>query len=69
MTVDPPDGQGRRRVHAGGTTLGRATGHADILEFFRSARLDPDDVHLDDALLIEWRGSGPDAWSTDAGRK
>ncbi|WP_327360033.1 hypothetical protein [Streptomyces sp. NBC_01296] len=27
------------------------------------------DVHLDDALLIEWRGGGPAVWSPDTGEE
>ncbi|MEV7617095.1 hypothetical protein [Streptomyces sp. NPDC089799] len=37
----------------GGKFLGRALGPGDILEFLRRAGLDPDDIPLDDALLIE----------------
>ncbi|MEV6735180.1 MULTISPECIES: hypothetical protein [unclassified Streptomyces] len=33
--------------------------------FLRRAGLDPDDVRLDDPLLIEWRGGGPAVWSPD----
>ncbi|MGW0395897.1 DUF6233 domain-containing protein [Streptomyces sp. NPDC003042] len=38
-------------------------------EFLRRAGLDPDDIRLDDALLIEWRGGGPApaVWRPDPG--
>ncbi|MEU9498218.1 hypothetical protein [Streptomyces sp. NPDC048196] len=36
---------------------------ADLLEFLRRAGLDPEEVRLDDAALIEWRGGGPDVWT------
>lgn len=65
VTVHPPDAQGRR-VHADGQPLGRATGVGDLLEFLRRASLDPNNVDLDDALLVEWRGGGPAAWSPDS---
>lgn len=69
VTVHPPDAQGRRRVHAGGRPLGRAHGVGDLMEFLRRAGLDPDDVDLDDVLLIQWRGGGPAVWSTDTGKE
>ncbi|MET9888306.1 hypothetical protein ABZZ20_35365 [Streptomyces sp. NPDC006430] len=48
-----------------GEILSRATGPDDLLELLRRAGLDPDDVHLDDAPLIEWRGGGPNVWAPD----
>ncbi|RSS41591.1 hypothetical protein EF912_31365 [Streptomyces sp. WAC07061] len=68
ITVHPPDAQGRRRVHADGQPLRRATGPRDLMEFLRRADLDPDDVDLDDTALIDWRGGGPAAWSPAAER-
>ncbi|KMO93792.1 hypothetical protein [Streptomyces roseus] len=67
VIVYPPDAQGGRRVRVGGEILGRALGPGDLLEFLRRAGLDPDDVDLDDALLVEWRGGGPAVWSPDPG--
>ncbi|GLV87995.1 hypothetical protein Slala03_76840 [Streptomyces lavendulae subsp. lavendulae] len=58
VIVYPPDAQGGR--------LGRALGPQDLFEFLRRAGLDPDDVNLDDPLLIEWRGGGPAVWTPDA---
>ncbi|MEU9946471.1 hypothetical protein [Streptomyces lavendulae] len=59
VIVYPPDAQGGRRVRVDGEILGRALGPADLLEFLRRAGLDPDDVNLDNPLLIEWRrGAG-----------
>ncbi|EFL12756.1 hypothetical protein [Streptomyces sp. C] len=59
VTVHPPDAQGRRRAH----------GIGDLMEFLRRAGLDPDNVDLDDTLLIEWRGGGPDVWTLGPGKK
>ncbi|KPI06599.1 hypothetical protein OV450_3711 [Actinobacteria bacterium OV450] len=58
MIVYPPDAEGERRVRVDGKFLGRATGPGDLFAFLRRAGLDPDDVHLDDQLLNEWRGGG-----------
>ncbi|MFJ5548745.1 hypothetical protein [Streptomyces sp. NPDC093225] len=65
VVVYPPDDEGRRRVRCDGEILGRARSPADLLEFLRRAGLDPDVVHLDDPLLIEWRGGGPAVWGSD----
>jgi hypothetical protein len=43
--------------------LGVAYGPADVLEFLRRAGLDPDVVRLDDPLLLEWHGGGPEVWA------
>ncbi|MCB5181506.1 hypothetical protein [Streptomyces antimicrobicus] len=67
VIVYPPDAEGGRRVRVDGEILGRATSPGDLLEFLRRAGLDPDNVRLDDALLIEWRGGGPAVWTRDAG--
>lgn len=67
VIVYPPDPEGGRRVRVDGEILGRALGPDDIFEFLRRAGLDPDDVRLDDELLIEWRGGGPAVWSPDTG--
>ncbi|MEW2374251.1 hypothetical protein AB0940_33590 [Streptomyces sp. NPDC006656] len=63
VIVYPPDTEGGRRVRIDGEILGRAAGPTDLFEFLRRAGLDPDDVDLDDALLIEWRGGGPAVWA------
>ncbi|WP_405497346.1 hypothetical protein [Streptomyces sp. NBC_00096] len=67
VIVHAPDAGGGRRVRCGGQVLGRALGPGDLLEFLRRAGLDPDTVRLDDPLLIEWRGGGPDVWPGDPG--
>ncbi|MFJ6934751.1 hypothetical protein [Streptomyces sp. NPDC101132] len=64
VIVFPPDAGGGRRVRVDGEMLGRALGPNDLLEFLRRAGLDPDDVRLDDTLLIEWRGGGPAVWGS-----
>ncbi|THA46212.1 hypothetical protein [Streptomyces sp. A1136] len=65
--VYPPDAQGGRRVRCDGEILGRALGPTDLLEFLRRAGLDPDDVSLDYAGFIEWRGGGPSVWAPEPG--
>ncbi|MCF6521938.1 hypothetical protein [Streptomyces sp. JJ36] len=62
IVVHPPAEDGGRRVDADGETLGIAYSDRDLTEFLRRAGLDPDSVRLDDPLLVEWRGGGPDAW-------
>ncbi|MFK0045915.1 hypothetical protein ACIQU4_17655 [Streptomyces sp. NPDC090741] len=69
VIVYPPDTQVGRRVHCDAEILGRALGPGDLLEFLQRAGLDLDDVHLDDALLIEWRGGGPAVWSPGTGEE
>lgn len=69
VIVYPPDAQGGRRVRCDGEILGRALSPGGLLELLRRVGLDPDDVHLDDALLIEWRGGGPAVWSPDLGEE
>ncbi|MEV6732777.1 MULTISPECIES: hypothetical protein [unclassified Streptomyces] len=44
-------------------------GPGDLLEFARQACLDPDNVRLDDALLIAWRGGGPAVWTPDTSKE
>lgn len=60
--VVEPVVSGGRRVRVGTAVLGIAYGPADVIEFLRRAGLDPDEVHLDDSGLVEWRGGGPEAW-------
>lgn len=62
VVVHPPSPSGGRRVTIRGQIAGLAYGVPDLLEFLRRAGLDPDEVRLDDAGLIEWRGGGPDVW-------
>ena len=69
VIVYPPDDQGGRRVRVDGEILGRATGPGDLFEFLRRAGLGPDDVDLDDQVLIEWRGGGPAVWTPDIGEQ
>ncbi|MFJ5532481.1 hypothetical protein [Streptomyces sp. NPDC093261] len=62
VVVHPPS-QGGRRVTVRGQDVGRALRPADVVEFLRRAGMNPDDVDLDDAGLIEWRGGGPEVWA------
>lgn len=62
VVVHPPSVTGGRRVTVGAEILGIAYGLPDLMEFLRRAGLDADEVQLDDAELIDWRGGGPDVW-------
>lgn len=65
IVVHPPAPMGGRRItadRADGDELGFARGIADLVEILRSAGLDPDQVRLDDPVLIEWRGGRADVW-------
>jgi hypothetical protein len=65
IVVHPPSPAGGRRVTADsaeGTELGLARGVADLVVILRRAGFDPDQVRLDDPVLIEWRGGKADVW-------
>lgn len=65
IVVHPPAPTGGRRITADrpdGDELGFARGIADLVEILRRAGLDPDQVRLDDPVLIEWRGGRADVW-------
>ncbi|TDC74182.1 hypothetical protein [Streptomyces hainanensis] len=64
VVVHPPRATGGRRVSAGGEDLGVARSPVELIEFLRRAGLDPDEVLLEDPTLIEWRGGGPEVWTT-----
>jgi hypothetical protein len=65
IVVHPPSPTGGRRItadRADGDELGLAHGIADLVEILRRAGMDPDQVRLDDPVLIEWRGGRVDVW-------
>ncbi|SEN15889.1 hypothetical protein SAMN05216267_100276 [Actinacidiphila rubida] len=62
VVVEPVVGAGRR-VRVGSEILGVAYSPADVVEFLRRAGLEPDEVRLDDPMVIDWRGGGPDLWT------
>lgn len=65
IVVHPPSPMGGRRItadRADGDDLGFARGIADLVVILRRAGLDPDQVRLDDPVLIEWRGGRADVW-------
>ncbi|MFD5316427.1 hypothetical protein [Streptomyces sp. NPDC127098] len=63
VVVHPPRAAGGRRVTVAGQDLGVARSPVELIEFLRRAGLDPDEVLLEDATLIEWRGGGPEVWT------
>ncbi|MEU7431069.1 hypothetical protein AB0B07_09460 [Streptomyces sioyaensis] len=63
VVVHPPSPSGGRRVTVRGAIVGMAYGPVDLIEFLRRAGLDADEVSLDDAALIEWRGGDQAVWT------
>ncbi|MEV7502266.1 hypothetical protein [Streptomyces sp. NPDC093018] len=45
--------------------MGYARGAVDVLWLVWAAGLDPDEVRLDDPDRVEWRGAGPEVWTSD----
>ncbi|MFF1498682.1 hypothetical protein ACFVZR_02090 [Streptomyces sp. NPDC058316] len=65
VIVDPPLPTGGRRVRVDGEILGLAYDLRDVAEFLRRAGLDDiDETDVETSTLIDWRGGGPDVWST-----
>ncbi|GHH94605.1 hypothetical protein [Streptomyces capillispiralis] len=65
IVIYPPGEDGGRRVRADGRFLGMAYGLLDVVEFLRLAGLESaDDDWVRQSPSVEWRGGGPDAWST-----
>ncbi|MEV6081779.1 hypothetical protein AB0L80_42940 [Streptomyces sp. NPDC052069] len=65
IVIYPPSSTGGRRVRVDGEILGLATSVRDVAEFLRRAGME--DITEDDVVLsglIDWRGGGPDVWST-----
>ena len=65
VVVYPPAADGGRRVRVDDHFLGMAYGLLDVAEFLRRAGIeDADEAYVQASGLIEWRGGGPDKWST-----
>ncbi|MFD5818121.1 hypothetical protein [Streptomyces sp. NPDC127038] len=65
VIVYPPDEDGGRRVRADGVILGRAFSVRDIVAFLQEAGLQGwDEMDVVRSELIEWRGGGPEVWTT-----
>ncbi|MEU6462915.1 hypothetical protein [Streptomyces sp. NPDC046976] len=45
--------------------MGYARGAVDVLWLVWAAGLDPDEVRLGDPDRVEWRGAGPEVWTSD----
>ncbi|MFK4098474.1 hypothetical protein ACI2L1_00005 [Streptomyces sp. NPDC019531] len=58
VVVLPPASDGGRRVTIHGERMGTAYSLFDVLDFLHQAGLPAEDAAVDDAELIEWRGSG-----------
>lgn len=65
VIVYPPDESGGRRVRVDGTILGLAYSTQDVAAFLQEAGLQGwDDLDVVRSGLIEWRGGGPECWTT-----
>ncbi|WP_028814444.1 hypothetical protein [Streptomyces flavidovirens] len=65
VIVYPPSPTGGRRVRVDGEILGLAYGLRDVAEFLRRAGMDGiEESDVERSALIEWRGGGPDMWTT-----
>ncbi|MEU7135758.1 hypothetical protein [Streptomyces sp. NPDC046261] len=62
VVVHPPSPSGGRRVSVGTRVLGTAYGLVDLLELLVKAGVVADDVRLEEAETIDWRGGGPHIW-------
>ncbi|WP_425264957.1 hypothetical protein [Streptomyces yokosukanensis] len=61
--VQPPSPDGGRQVTIGGEFVGIAYHLLDVVELLRRTGLPETDTTVDDPILIEWRGGGPQAWT------
>ncbi|MBX7555220.1 hypothetical protein [Streptomyces sp. NPDC004232] len=64
VTVQPPGPDGGRQVTIHGEFVGTAYHLLDVVEFLRREGLPETDTTVDDSDLIEWRGGGPQAWTS-----
>ncbi|MEV6014707.1 hypothetical protein [Streptomyces sp. NPDC051997] len=65
VVIYPPDEDGGRRVRADGVILGRAYSVRDIAAFMQTAGLqDWNEMDVVRSELIEWRGGGPETWTS-----
>jgi hypothetical protein len=65
VIVYPPDATGGRRVRVDSTILGLAYSVQDVARFMQEAGLqDWDEMDVVRSALIEWRGGGPETWTT-----
>ncbi|MGW7516206.1 hypothetical protein ACWGJ2_11500 [Streptomyces sp. NPDC054796] len=62
VVVHEPSPEGGRDVTAGTELLGRAYEPEDVVRFLRRAGLTDEQIQLDDANLVEWRGGGAEVW-------
>ncbi|OKK02602.1 hypothetical protein AMK26_23605 [Streptomyces sp. CB03234] len=64
LIIYPPAIAGVRMVTYGGRVLGWAFRLSDIAKLLQAAGAEPDDVCLDDREVCEWRGGGPETWTS-----
>jgi hypothetical protein len=65
VAVYPPTEDGGRRVRIDGHFVGIAYSVRDVAAFMQEAGLqDWDEMDVVRSSLIEWRGGGPDAWTS-----
>ncbi|MFJ2267781.1 hypothetical protein ACIOHO_15670 [Streptomyces sp. NPDC087849] len=65
VIVSPPSPTGGRRVRVNGEILGLAYDLGDMVKFLRRAGLEGlGEAEVARSRLTEWRGGGPDVWTT-----
>ncbi|MFI8106029.1 hypothetical protein [Streptomyces sp. NPDC086023] len=65
VVVYPPEEGGGRRVRVNGGLLGPVYGTEDLILLLERSGLHRDDIYLEDPLLVDWRGGGPDVWAAE----
>lgn len=70
IVVQPPRGEGGRRVTADGAILGMAFSDGDLAELLRLAGVDDaEDLVASSTALIEWRGAAPHDYGWGPGER
>lgn len=65
IVIYPPAEDGGRRVRVNERFVGLAYGLLDVVDFLRLVGLDDvDDAWVRQSETVEWRGGGPEAWTT-----
>ncbi|WP_336053332.1 hypothetical protein [Streptomyces sp. CA2R101] len=62
LCICPPAGSEGRPVLLGGAALGVAYSSVDLQRLLRQAGIDDELIGLDDEMLSDFEGGGPDVW-------